>query len=162
MKRLKVFSVVTFTVMAMVVCAVMTNAQAQKTASDFTLQNLNGEEVNLRSFQGSQNVLLVFGTTWCPYCAKEIPDLNQLQAELGSSGLTILSVYVQEKKGKVTQFTADRDVAYEVLLDIEGDVARAYGVRGIPANYFIDKTGAVIYSSTGAVDVDKIKALAQA
>jgi peroxiredoxin len=134
---------------------------AQDAASDFTLPNLAGEQVSLSSFNGAENVLLVFGTTWCPYCVSEIPELNQLQAELGGQGIKILSVYVQEKASKVQPFTEKKGVQYEVLLDVSGDISRAYGVRGIPAAFFIDKNGVIQYSSTGSLDMAKIRELAQ-
>jgi peroxiredoxin len=138
----------------------ISNGQAENTASDFTLPDLQGEQVSLGSFNGNQNVLLVFGTTWCPYCVTEIPEINQLHNELGS-GLKILSVYVQEKASKVQQFAEKKGVQYEVLIDQPGDVARAYGVRGIPAVFFIDKSGVIRHSSTGALDLEKIRELAQ-
>ena len=148
------FAVVFFAVV------LISNGQAEDAASDFTLPNLAGEQVSLGSFNGNQNVLLVFGTTWCPYCVSEIPELNQLQEELGS-GLKILSVYVQEKASKVKPFTEKKTVKYELLIDQPGDVARAYGVRGIPAVFFIDKSGMIRHSSTGALDLEEIRELAQ-
>jgi peroxiredoxin len=70
-------------------------------------------------------------------------------------------VYVQEKASKVQPFTEKKGVQYEVLIDQPGDVARAYGVRGIPAVFFIDKSGVIRHSSAGALDLEKIRELAQ-
>ncbi len=138
----------------------LSNSDVQATATDFTLKNLAGEDVSLSDFTGSQNVLVVFGTTWCPYCVSEIDTLNQLQSELGDK-IKVLGVYVQEKMNKVQQFTQKKGVQYEVLLDTEGAVAQAYGVRGIPAAFFVDKNGTVLYSETGTLDVPKVTHLAQ-
>ncbi|MFC1809151.1 peroxiredoxin family protein [Candidatus Omnitrophota bacterium] len=134
---------------------------AQDPAPDFTLKNLQGTEVTLSEVLAEQNVLLVFGTTWCPYCVQEISELNTLYDELDGNGLTILSVNVKEKMGKVQRFAEKKGIKYEVLLDSKGDVAREYGVRGIPANFFIDREGILQYESSGHFDTEEIRALAQ-
>ena len=49
----------------------------EKPAPNFSLKDLTGKTVNFKAYKG-RNVLLVFTTTWCPYCKREIPELKKL------------------------------------------------------------------------------------
>lgn len=119
-------------------------ASVGRPAPDFTLQDLNGKKVALKSLQGSP-VLLVFGATWCPYCVKEIPDLNKFYDDYTKRGLVILSIDINESQTKVASFAKQKGIKYKVLLDSDGRVSEMYGVRGIPTNVLIDKKGIVKY-----------------
>ena len=44
------------------------------TANDFSLQDLDGNTVNLSGLSGSY-VVIHFATTWCPFCNAEAPYL---------------------------------------------------------------------------------------
>ena len=62
-----------------------------KPAPNFILENINGEEVSLEDYKG-KIIMLNFWATWCPYCVKEMPDMNQLQEE--NDDLVILAVKI--------------------------------------------------------------------
>lgn len=49
-------------------------------APDFTLLDLNGEEVSLSDYRG-QYALINFWGTWCKYCDAEMADLDRLDEE---------------------------------------------------------------------------------
>ena len=55
----------------------ITKETIEQEASPFTLKDLKGEEIKLSDYKG-KFVLLVFGTTWCPYCRIEIPNLKKV------------------------------------------------------------------------------------
>lgn len=126
-------------------------------AEDFTLTALDGNAVTLSDFKGKENVLLVFGATWCPYCIEEIPTLKDLHAQYGTQGLAILALDIREPLDKVRAFADKKGITYTVLLDSDGTVAAHYGVRGIPTNIFIDKNGEILYR--GSLDREKVESL---
>ena len=114
----------------------------ERPAPDFTLPDLDGVPVTLTDLRGKV-VLVVFTTTWCPYCKKELPYLKELYDKRRTDGLEILAIYIQESPQKVASFAARYGLPYRVLLDTTGQVARAYGVRGVPTRMLIDKDGVV-------------------
>jgi peroxiredoxin len=114
-------------------------------APDFALEALEGGTVRLSGFRGQADVLLVFGATWCSFCVKEIPELNEVHETYKDRGLKLLSIDVQESKRKVASFAERYDISYTLLLDTSGEVASSYNVRGIPHLVFIDKKGDILF-----------------
>jgi peroxiredoxin len=43
----------------------------------------------------------------------------------------------------VEEFMRDYNLSFPVLLDLEGNVAEKYNIRGIPTTYFIDSDGII-------------------
>jgi len=64
---------------------------------DFTLKDLEGNEVKLSSLKGKK-VFLNFWATWCPPCKAEMPDIEKLYQETKDSGLVILAINVDTDK----------------------------------------------------------------
>jgi len=112
-------------------------------AEDFTLRNLDNTRISLSDYIGKNVILLVFSTTWCPACNKEIPELNKLHKTYGDKGLKIIDIFIQEGKPKVSKTVSKNSIAYEVLLDIKGEVARKYKVHGVPTLMVIDTAGII-------------------
>jgi peroxiredoxin len=113
--------------------------------ADFTLQGLDGKTVSLRQFQGKKPVLLVFWATWCPECKAAIPKINALHGGPTGEKLQILSLDFRETREKVAAAVKARDIRYPVLLDERGQVARAFGVVGIPTYILIGREGTIVY-----------------
>jgi len=113
--------------------------------ADFTLPDLDGRPVALNQFLGKTPVLLVFWATWCPECRAAIPEINAMATGPLSGKLQVLGLDFQESREKVAQAVTSRGIRYPVLLDLRGEVARAYGVVGIPTYILIDRRGNVTY-----------------
>ncbi|WP_421782936.1 TlpA disulfide reductase family protein [Kiloniella litopenaei] len=58
------------------------------------IETFQDEEGKLRSFteMKGQVILLNFWATWCAPCVKEMPDLDRLQAELGSDLFRVVTL----------------------------------------------------------------------
>ena len=124
----------------------------EKKALDFVLEDLNGNKVKLSSYNG-QEVLLVFSTTWCSYCRKEIPQLKKLYAKYKEKGLEIINIDIQESKDKVSAYTLKHKLPYTVLLDTDGKVASMYGIIGVPTKVLISKDGTIICVACRSIDI---------
>lgn len=127
-------------------------SEDKSVAPDFTLTDLNGQEVTLSQFREDKNVLLVFGATWCPYCVDEIPELKEVYEKYQDDDIEVIYVDVQESLKKVSSFAQKHSLPYTVLLDETGSVAGQYNVRGIPHNVLIDKEGLIVYQGPRPFD----------
>jgi peroxiredoxin len=116
-------------------------------APDFSLPGVYGGRVDLDSYRG-RPVLLVFWTTSCPICQRELPMLSQLAPTFRSKGVTLLPILLGgEDEG--ADYLGSSSLNFTSLFDSEGHVARAYGVGGVPKFVLIDKDGKIRRSASG-------------
>jgi peroxiredoxin len=125
-------------------------------APDFLLTMLNADPVKLSDFRG-KTVVLNFWASWCPPCRAEMPEFQALWEQRGTGGsddLVILAVdfLKEDTVGAATDFVEDFELTFPILFDTtDGDVAARYGVRGLPATYFIDREGVIRARNLGPV-----------
>ncbi|MFM7133348.1 MAG: TlpA family protein disulfide reductase, partial [Planctomycetota bacterium] len=111
-------------------------------APDFKLTDLAGNEVTLASLKGKV-VLLDFWATWCGPCKAAMPSMQKLHDEYGPKGVVILGVNTWEQKADAAKdYMASKKFTYGCLLKGD-DLAKAYGVTGIPTLVVIGKDGTV-------------------
>ncbi|NMA49510.1 MAG: TlpA family protein disulfide reductase [Tissierellia bacterium] len=118
-------------------------------APDFTLKNLEGEEVSLSDYRG-KIVMINFWATWCVYCDIEMPEMQKLQDE--NDDLVILAVDVQETHKEVEEYIEKGGYSFEVVLDEDGEIYKGYLGSGLPNWYFIDKEGILLGKYPGAMN----------
>ncbi len=117
-----------------------TNANGYQ-GTDWTLNNLAGEAVQLSSFQG-RPTLLVFWATWCPYCKKLLPGIARLNSKYEPLGLKVLAVNIKED-WKPEVYWRNHEYQFDTVL--AGDeVANIYGISGTPGVVFIAPSGQVL------------------
>ncbi len=120
-------------------------------AIDFKLKDLEGKEVSLSDYKG-KTVYVNFWATWCGYCVKELPYIEQLHKDNTDPDLVILTVDLQESSKEVIQYMTNNEYTFPVLLDIDGEVASAYGIQGIPLSLLIDKDFNIVSAHEGYMD----------
>jgi len=122
-------------------------------APDFVLQDLHGNLIALSDFRG-KTVVLNFWATWCPPCRAEMPDLQGVHEQrLPQDDLVVLAVDLlfEDSVGAVTDFLDEFALTFPVVLAAEGSVLQRYGVRGLPATFFIDRDGVLRAQNLGPV-----------
>ncbi|APR67536.1 TlpA family protein disulfide reductase [Thalassolituus oleivorans] len=121
--------------------ASIAGAETKQPAPAFTLPKLVGEGTySLSQFRG-QVVYLDFWASWCGPCRKSLPLLNNLRGELHQQGFEVLAVNLDEDKASGLDFLKEVPVSYPTLHDANGTTPNAYGLRGMPTSYLIDRNG---------------------
>ena len=120
-----------------------------KPASDFTLQTHDGKTLTLSRLKGKRGAVLVFFATWCPACMAEVPQVKQFVKTAEDKNVLVYGVNIRQSKRIVDRFVKEHEVNYRILLDTDAKVAKAYGIRGIPAIIGIDAKGIVKYREHG-------------
>jgi peroxiredoxin len=139
-------------------------ADARTANLDFTVKDLNGNNVWLASFKGKV-IVLDFWATWCAPCKAEIPGFVELQDAYGSQGLQMVGVSVDDKVETLRPFASEFKMNYPVLVGLgRDDLQDAYGpLWGIPTTFVISRDGKICRKHSGLVGKDRyekdIKAL---
>lgn len=129
-------------------------ATVGEVAPDFSLKNLDGEDVSLSDFRGKK-VLINFWATTCKYCVIEMPDLNKVDQE--NEDVVVLAVDVMEEQKKVKDYIEEGGYDFKVLLDTKGDVSRNYLVRAFPTTYGIDEDGVIAIAIPGMLTKEQME-----
>jgi cytochrome c biogenesis protein CcmG/thiol:disulfide interchange protein DsbE len=125
--------------------------------ADVTLTTLDGASIDLRE-QDGKVVLLNFWATWCGPCIKEIPDLNELHADLHDEGLTVVGIANQQGRAEVEPFMKKHPMDYPVVTDSTGAINRELGpVYVLPTTLVVGPDGTVRYKVPGVFPVDDLR-----
>ncbi len=118
-------------------------------APDFTLRDLEGEQIQLSGLRGKV-VLLDFWATWCGPCRMTMPKLNNLVKKFRKQDVVILGIDVSEEEQTVRTFLRKNRLEYPILLVPRGNpVVENYSARSIPALVVIDRNGLVAEYKVG-------------
>jgi peroxiredoxin len=110
-------------------------------APPFLLERLDGGQARFPEQFRGQVVAVRFWADWCPFCEGEMKLLEPVYRQYRERGLTILAVNVRQDRDTARAFIEKLGISYDTLLDFEGEVARSYGVSGLPTTFIIDPKG---------------------
>ena len=114
------------------------------------LKDLGGREVDLKALRGHV-VVVNFWATWCEPCIAEMPSLQRLAAKLGGSA-DVLAVNYGESRPRIDAFLEKAGISLHVLLDPDKQAADAWGAKGLPMTFIVDRSGRVRFWTFGERD----------
>jgi len=99
-------------------------------------------------------VLLNIWATWCLPCREEMPQLDQLQADLGGENFEVVAVNIDKGGGdKATTFLEETGAAHLArYADPSGKLFRKVRAVGMPTTLLIDRNGKEIGRLVGPAD----------
>ena len=118
-----------------------------------SLLDAEGKSHAVTEFAGKILVVNMWAT-WCVPCVAEMPALQALAAKAATAGILVLPLS-SDRGGRevVEKFYANHGLTgLPIWLDPKGEVGRAWGARGLPTTYIIDRKGMLRGKLEGAVD----------
>lgn len=104
---------------------------------------LDGSRVDLAELH--EPVVVYFWATWCPICRAEHGSIESLARQH-----RVIAIATQSGNADtVHQFLSASGWRLPVLVDESGALARAYGVRAVPALFVIDAAGRIRFVESG-------------
>jgi peroxiredoxin len=126
-------------------------------APGFTLPDTTGNMISLANFKG-QYVLVDFWASWCMPCRKENPFLKKAYDRFHPKGFEIIGVSLDGSKAAWCKAIETDGLPWIHLSDgkgSEGPVPDSYGVKTIPKNVLLDKTGKIIARNLSGEELQK-------
>ena len=115
-------------------------AEVGKPAPGFTLKDTTGKSWRLGGLKGSL-VFVNFWATWCPPCLAEMPSMEGLHRELAGQPFHMLTILYSDDPGAAASFAGQNGYTFPILIDPDGEVAKAYGLTGVPETFIVDPEG---------------------
>ena len=103
-----------------------------------------------------------FWATWCEPCRREIPLLNELQAEYGERGVQVIGVAIDEA-AEVRAFLESLPVSYPIVVGEQEavDALAGFGAEMtvLPYTAFVRRDGKIEALHAGEIKRDQATAL---
>lgn len=109
------------------------------------------------SGQRGQITYIDYWASWCGPCRISLPALNSIYEDFKDKGFNVIAISVDVVEEDALDFLQRYPVSYPVLINTLGDVAKAYGVNGMPSGYLIDSEGVIRDVHIGFKRGDEVK-----
>ncbi len=138
---------------------VMSFAALQAQIPSFQLKDINGKTVDTSKLSnGGKPIIISFFATWCHPCLRELSNISEVYEDWqDETGVKLIAVSIDQAQNvnKVKPLVDSKGFEYEVLLDVNSDLARSLGVQNIPHVFLFDGTGKLVYNHIGYKDGDE-------
>ncbi|MEO8664488.1 MAG: TlpA disulfide reductase family protein [Ignavibacteria bacterium] len=127
--------------------------------NDFTLSDLENNDVTLSKLLEKGPVMISFWATWCAPCKEEMKKLQPIYEKYKDQGFTYLAVNQDNQKSiaKVKSFINANNYTFPVVLDLDKHIFEAYSGIGMPYSLIIDPNKNIIAKHLGYVTGDEVK-----
>jgi cytochrome c biogenesis protein CcmG, thiol:disulfide interchange protein DsbE len=123
-------------------------------APAFTLPRLDADgDLSLASLRGKA-VIVNFWASWCGPCEDEAPLLEAAWREHRDEGLVVVGIDFNDFRSDARRFARKNGMTYPLVHDRGGDLEEAYGLKGVPETFFVDREGRLVGDPiVGGIDV---------
>ena len=113
----------------------------------FAATDLDGKAWTRKKLAGKV-VLIEFWASWCAPCVAELPYLRETYEQLKTRGFAIIGVNRDQRPPEQLKlWLSTHGVTWPQIadgLEVQGPMAKAFGVVGIPKSVLIDRQGRVV------------------
>jgi thiol-disulfide isomerase/thioredoxin len=124
-------------------------------APDVEFEDFDGATRTLADFRG-QPLVLNFWASWCPPCIAEMPYIESVHQDLADR-VGFLGMNTQDAMGPALDLVEQTGVTYELGLDPQGDIFRAFSVFTMPMTFFINAEGEIVGRHGGILTEQQLR-----
>jgi len=104
-------------------------------------------------------VLVNFWATWCPYCRKEKPVIDDFWQDTRSQGFEVVSISIDDSPEKIAAWMRDKGYTF-MAAPTNASVAAAFGhVASVPTSFIVDTDGHIRHKIAGQVHYSRLENL---
>ena len=104
-------------------------------------------------------VLVNFWATWCPYCRKEKPVIDDFWQDTRSQGFEVVSISIDDSPEKIAVWMRDKGYTF-MAAPTNASVAAAFGhVASVPTSFIVDTDGHIRHKIAGQVHYSRLENL---
>jgi len=119
------------------------NSLYKQMAPEFTANSIDGDVYRLSDMKGKY-VLLEFWATWCGFCVKDLPNIQNIRDKYSSDELVILGISQDSDINRLREFIEEKHYTFINIYDKEEKLSSLFNVSGIPMNFLIDPEGKIV------------------
>ena len=117
-------------------------------APDFTLKNLEGKPLSLKSLRGMY-VILDFWGSWCVWCIRGIPQMKEYYQKYAGK-FEILGIDCNDTDEKWRDAVKKHELPWlHVYNPRESNVLEDYGIQGFPTKIIVGPDGKIVKTIVG-------------
>lgn len=129
-----------------------------RVAPAWAVQASDGRALGSELFRGKV-VLVNYWATWCPYCLKEMPVIEEFWQAHRARGFEVLAVSVDDPPERVAQYMKEHGYAFPAA-PMDPSVYAALGrADSIPTSFVIDRAGVIRHKIDGQVHYPRLEKL---
>ncbi len=151
MRKIKTVLIVSFIFFASLTFAL-------DTMPDFTLEDINGDQVNFEELLNKKAVIIDFWAKWCTPCKKALPHLSDIQSKYDDLvNVVCITIDKARDKGKVKSFVKSKDYEFITLFDPNQSVSDMLNIISIPKTFIVNEAGEIVYTHEGYTQGDEVE-----
>jgi len=121
----------------------------EKASYNFSLEGLDGENLDFRSLKG-KTVFINLWATWCAPCIAEMPSIHNLyETYADNEDLVFVMIALENDKQKVKKFIDKKEYKFPVYFPINSQIPKVYKSQSIPTTFVLDSKGYIDYKKIG-------------
>jgi thiol-disulfide isomerase/thioredoxin len=115
----------------------------------FQAKTIDGQLHTRESLKGKV-VLLQHWATWCGYCRKDEPAVEQILKDHAKDGLIVLAINASEPRATVEAYLKEHRRTAKIVLTPDTNLAQLFEGTGVPAYILIDRDSKIAAMQPGA------------
>ncbi|GIV34678.1 MAG: hypothetical protein KatS3mg031_2213 [Chitinophagales bacterium] len=132
----------------------------RKKLPDVEVQTLDGKNVNIADYGKNGKITVInFWATWCGPCKLELNNIAQIYDEwLEDYNVELIAVSIDDSRNtaKVRSFVQAQEWPFEILLDPNQELKRAFNFQMPPFTVLTDQNGYIVHTHMGYKNGDEL------